>query len=384
MFKLERRYIASSLPVLPTVPMLGVIDSRKVLRLQAYPVALHMINLVAVELTDINDRSALSLDLPTKFKDSFCCTHARQPNMSPFISNGKSRSTQQVSSGGKAIAIIGSGCRFPGHANTPSKLWELLENPKDVSSPLPASRFHAAGFYHRDSAHHGHSNVKDLRGYFLSEEGVERKFDANFFGINNAEANVLDPQMRLLLEVTYEALENAGIKIESLQGTNTGCFVGLMSGEYESAMLKDPETIGTYHATGTARSFLSNRLSYFFDWHGPSMTIDTACSSSLVAVHQAVQLLRSGQSNVAIAAGSNMIMDSTNYISESKLQMLSPDGQSRMWDANGNGYARGEGVCTIIMKRLKDALADGDYIECIIRETGCNSDGRTNGITRYM
>ncbi|KAH7562977.1 hypothetical protein BM1_00024 [Bipolaris maydis] len=301
--------------------------------------------------------------------------------MSPFISNGKSRSTQQVSSGGKAIAIIGSGCRFPGHANTPSKLWELLENPKDVSSPLPASRFHAAGFYHRDSAHHGHSNVKDLRGYFLSEEGVERKFDANFFGINNAEANVLDPQMRLLLEVTYEALENAGIKIESLQGTNTGCFVGLMSGEYESAMLKDPETIGTYHATGTARSFLSNRLSYFFDWHGPSMTIDTACSSSLVAVHQAVQLLRSGQSNVAIAAGSNMIMDSTNYISESKLQMLSPDGQSRMWDANGNGYARGEGVCTIIMKRLKDALADGDYIECIIRETGCNSDGRTNGIT---
>ncbi|KAJ6284271.1 beta-ketoacyl synthase [Bipolaris maydis] len=119
-------------------------------------------------------------------------------------------------SGGKAIAIIGSGCRFLGHANTPSKLWELLENPKDVSSPLLALRFHAAGFYHRDSVYYGYSNVKDLRGYFLLEEGVERKFDANFFGINNAEANVLNPQMRLLLEVTYEALENAGIKIESL------------------------------------------------------------------------------------------------------------------------------------------------------------------------
>ncbi|KAE8852588.1 hypothetical protein PTNB73_10553 [Pyrenophora teres f. teres] len=302
--------------------------------------------------------------------------------MSPFIVNKESQLNEQVKTLGKAIAIIGSGCRFSGHADTPSKLWDLLENPRDVSSPLPASRFNAAGFYHNDGAHHGHTNVKDLRAYFLSGDGVERKFDANFFGINNAEANVLDPQMRLLLEVTYEALEGAGVTIESLQGTNTGCYVGLMSGEYESAMLKDPETIGTYHATGTARSFLSNRISYFFDWHGPSMTIDTACSSSLVAVHQAVLLLRSGQSRVAIAAGSNMIMDPTNYISESKLQMLSPTGQSRMWDADGNGYARGEGICTLVLKRLEDALADGDYIECVIRETGCNSDGRTSGITR--
>ncbi|KAL6702429.1 hypothetical protein ACN47E_001870 [Coniothyrium glycines] len=302
--------------------------------------------------------------------------------MSPFITNGKSQSSEQANTLDNAIAIIGSGCRFPGHAHTPSKLWELLATPRDVSSPLPTSRFNSAGFYHKDGAHHGHTNVKDLRGYFLAEEGVERKFDAKFFSINNAEANVLDPQMRLLLEVTYEALERAGVKIESLQGTDTGCYVGLMSGEYESAMLKDPETIGMYHATGTARSFMSNRLSYFFDWHGPSMTIDTACSSSLVAVHQAVNLLRSRQSKVAIAAGSNMIMDPTNYISESKLQMLSPDGQSRMWDANGNGYARGEGVCTLVLKRLEDALADGDYIECVIRETGCNSDGRTNGITR--
>ncbi|KAL7772833.1 hypothetical protein CFE70_002796 [Pyrenophora teres f. teres 0-1] len=301
--------------------------------------------------------------------------------MSPFIVNKESQLNEQVKTLGKAIAIIGSGCRFSGHADTPSKLWDLLENPRDVSSPLPASRFNAAGFYHNDGAHHGHTNVKDLRAYFLSGDGVERKFDANFFGINNAEANVLDPQMRLLLEVTYEALEGAGVTIESLQGTNTGCYVGLMSGEYESAMLKDPETIGTYHATGTARSFLSNRISYFFDWHGPSMTIDTACSSSLVAVHQAVLLLRSGQSRVAIAAGSNMIIDPTNYISESKLQMLSPTGQSRMWDADGNGYARGEGICTLVLKRLEDALADGDYIECVIRETGCNSDGRTSGIT---
>ncbi|KXS94018.1 hypothetical protein AC578_8117 [Pseudocercospora eumusae] len=283
---------------------------------------------------------------------------------------------------GEPIAIIGSGCRFPGCANTPQQLWELLEAPRDVSSALPASRFNAAGFYHRDGSHHGHANVKQLRGYFLSGEGVERRFDANFFGINAVEANVLDPQMRLLLEVTYEALDVAGLSLESLRGSDTGCYVGLMSGEYEQAMLRDPENIGTYHAVGTARSFMSNRLSYFFDWHGPSMTIDTACSSSLVAVHQAVQLLRSHQSRVAVAAGSNMIMDPTNYISESKLQMLSPDGESRMWDASANGYARGEGVCTIVMKRLEDAIADGDFVECVIRETGCNSDGRTQGITR--
>ncbi|KAH9875653.1 hypothetical protein IAQ61_003117 [Plenodomus lingam] len=282
------------------------------------------------------------------------------------------------------IAIIGSGCRFPGGANTPSKLWDLLYSPTDVSSPLPSSRFNAAGFYHKDGSYHGHANVKDFRGYFLSEQGVERHFDAGFFGINPAEANVLDPQMRLLLEVTYEALEVSGETMDRLQGSDTGCYVGLMAGEYEQAMLKDPETLGTYHVTGTARSLFSNRLSYFFDWHGPSMTIDTACSSSLVAVHQAVQLLRSGQSRIAIAAGTNMLMDPSLYIGETKLQLLSPDGRSRMWDASANGYARGEGVCSIVMKRLDDALADGDEIECVIRETGVNSDGRTKGITRSI
>ncbi|KAK7698706.1 putative Hybrid PKS-NRPS biosynthetic cluster [Diaporthe eres] len=220
-----------------------------------------------------------------------------------------------------------------------------------------------------------------MKSYFLTGDGVERKFDAGFFGVKPVEANVMDPQVRILLEATYEALENAGQTIESLQGSDTGCYVGLMLGEYEQAMMRDPESIGTYHLTGTSRGLMSNRLSYFFDWHGPSMTIDTACSSSLIAVHQAVQLLRTGQSRVAIAAGSNLLLDTNIYVSESNLQMLSPDGQSRMWSADANGYARGEGVATIIMKRLSDAVADGDDVLCVIRESGTNQDGKTPGLT---
>lgn len=279
------------------------------------------------------------------------------------------------------IAIVGSGCRFPGDTNTPSKLWQLLHDPKDLRIPVPSQRFDAAGFYHGSATHHGHSNVKDMKSYYLSKDPVERQFDAPFFGINAAEANVLDPQLRLLMETTYEALESAGLPMETLQGSDTGCYVGLMIGEYEQFMMRDPESIGQYHVMGTARSLMANRLSYFFDWHGPSMTIDTACSSSLVAIHQCVQLLRSRHSRVAIAAGSNMILDPITHITESKLSMLSPDGQSRMWDASANGYARGEGVATVVLKRLSDALADGDHIESIIRETGLNQDGKTRGIT---
>ncbi|KAI1506098.1 AMP-binding enzyme [Biscogniauxia marginata] len=280
-----------------------------------------------------------------------------------------------------AIAIIGSACRFAGDTDTISKLWSLLNNPMDVGIAAPKARFNHEGFYHKNAAYHDHSNTKDMRAYFLSENPVERWFDAKFFGINPAEAHVLDPQVRLLLETTYEALETAGQTMESLQGSDTGCFVGMMLGEYEQFMMRDPESIGMYHLIGTARNLISNRLSYFFDWRGPSMTIDTACSSSLVAVHQAVQLLRSRQSRVAIAAGSNLILDPITYVSESKLQMLSPNGESRMWDASANGYARGEGVATVVLKRLSDAIADGDDIECIIRETGINQDGKTRGIT---
>ncbi|ROW04822.1 hypothetical protein VMCG_04865 [Cytospora schulzeri] len=277
------------------------------------------------------------------------------------------------------IAVVGCGFRFPGNANTPSKLWELLRSPRDLLSPIPDDRFSTQGFYHPNDYYHGHCNVKE--SYLLSGEGVHRQFDAGFFGIMPVEANVMDPQMRLLLEVVYEALEAGGQTIESLRGSDTAVYAGLMMGDYEKLMQRDEDALGTYHVTGTARSLISNRLSYFFDWRGPSMTIDTACSSSLVAVHQAIQQLRSGQSRVAVATGANLILDPQYYVTESKLHMLSPENRSRMWDAGANGYARGEGIAAVILKTLRAAEADGDFIECVIRETGTSQDGRTKGIT---
>lgn len=273
------------------------------------------------------------------------------------------------------IAIIGEACRFPGNASSPSKLWELLSHPRDLSKKIPIERFNPDAFYHPDNSHHGTSNIRFA--YTLEED--HRLFDAQFFQTKPVEAHSIDPQQRVLLETVYEALESAGIGIERLQQSDTAVYVGVMNGDYNDLILKDIDSIPTYLSTGTARSILSNRVSYFFDWHGPSMTIDTACSSSLVAVHQAVETLRAGGSRVAVAAGTNLILMPENFIAESKLSMLSPNGRSRMWDVGADGYARGDGFAAVILKRLSDALADGDNIECIIRGSGVNQDGRTKG-----
>ncbi|TVY48035.1 Polyketide synthase-nonribosomal peptide synthetase [Lachnellula occidentalis] len=304
------------------------------------------------------------------------------------------------SSASEPVAIIGSACHFAGGVNSPSKLWDLLQNPRDVRSEIPDSRFSAKGFYHSNHAHHGHSNV--MHSYIVSLanrhiifllSGVEKvakeqqieedisAFDADFFSINLVETGAMDPQQRMLMETVYEAIEAAGMTIEGLKNSDTGVFVGAMSADYEAIQLRDIDAIPTYFATGTARSILSNRISYFFDWHGPCMTIDTACSSSLVAVDQAVKALRSGESRMAVACGSNLILGPESYIMESKLKMLSPDGLGRMWDKAANGYARGDGVATIVLKTLTAAIADGDHIDCVLRETGVNQDGATPGIT---
>ncbi|OOF97571.1 hypothetical protein ASPCADRAFT_129251 [Aspergillus carbonarius ITEM 5010] len=276
------------------------------------------------------------------------------------------------------IAIIGTGCRFPGGASSPSKLWDLLRNPRDVSKDLlSAGRFDQQGFYHPDHQFPGHTNVR--RSYLLEENVAD--FDARFFNLQVAEAAAMDPQQRILLETVYESLEAAGQTLEGLKGSDTGVYVGMMYGDYESQQYRDLQKIPLYHGTGVARSMVSNRISYFFDWHGPSLTVDTACSSSLVALHQAVQSLRSGEVTVAVAAGTNLLLGPEPYIYESNLKMLSPDGRSRMWGDDANGYARGDGVAAVVLKTLRQALADGDHVECIVRESGVNQDGRSPGIT---
>ena len=273
------------------------------------------------------------------------------------------------------IAIVGSGCRFAGDATLPSKLWDLLLHPRDVSKKIPQSRFNADGFFHKDGKHHGATNVS--HSYFLEDD--PRLFDSVFFNTAPREAEAIDPQQRLLMETVYESMENAGYPLEQLQGTQTSCYVGLMTADYTDTQARDPDFFSQYMATGTSRSLISNRLSYFFDWHGPSMTVDTACSSSLTAIHLASQNLRSGESRVACAAGANLLLGPDLFIGASSLQMIS--GKSQMWDANASGYARGEGIAAVFLKTLSNALADGDHIEAIIRETGVNSDGRTKGIT---
>ncbi|KAL7945270.1 hypothetical protein V8C42DRAFT_357727 [Trichoderma barbatum] len=275
------------------------------------------------------------------------------------------------------IAIVGSSCRFPGGATSPSKLWELLETPRDVVQEIPASRFNTNAFYNSDSQHHGSTNVK--HAYLLDED--PRAFDHEFFSINPKEAASMDPQQRMLLESVYEGVESAGYSMQQLRGSSTAVFVGCMSFDYQYTAIRGIDSLPQYNATGTAASILANRVSYFYDWRGPSVTIDTACSSSLVAVHQAVSALRNGEATMAVAAGSNLILGPESFVSETKLNMLSPNGRSFMWDADADGYTRGEGFCTIFLKTLTQAIADGDHIECIVRETGVNSDGKTPGIT---
>ncbi|KAF2794869.1 ketoacyl-synt-domain-containing protein [Melanomma pulvis-pyrius CBS 109.77] len=278
---------------------------------------------------------------------------------------------------GEPIAIVGSSCRFPGGASSPSKLWDLLKNPQDVVQEIPPSRFSTEGFYHPDGQHHGSSNVR--HAYLLDQD--PRVFDRDFFGINPKEAASMDPQQRILLETVYEGVESAGYSIQQLRGSETAVYVGVMSLDYQFVAMRGLDTLPQYHATGGSMAILANRVSYFYDWRGPSAAIDTACSSSLVAMHQAVHALRSGEATMAVAAGANLILGPEPFISESSLNMLSPNGRSYMWDSAADGYTRGEGFSAVILKTLSQALTDDDHIECIIREIGVNSDGRTPGIT---
>ncbi|ORY16811.1 hypothetical protein BCR34DRAFT_506815 [Clohesyomyces aquaticus] len=275
------------------------------------------------------------------------------------------------------IAIIGSACRLPGNASSSSKLWELLRNPVDLCKETPRDRFSWEGVYRPDGLH---NSTKTKSGYWL-EENI-RHFDPQFFNIPPAEAESLDPQHRLLLENVYEAMESAGLTLEGLQGGDTGVFVGLMGNEYFDNARYDLEAAsGQMLTTGTSRGMASNRVSYIFDLRGPSLTIDTACSSSMMAVHLAVASLRRNECKIAFACGTNLNLAPHDFISMTKMNMISGDGRSKMFNDTANGYGRGEGVAVVCLKRLDAAIEDGDYIECVIRETGTNQDGRTRGIT---
>ncbi len=273
------------------------------------------------------------------------------------------------------IAIIGIGCRFPG-AKTPEGFWDILRNGVDAITEVPFSRWDIDTFYHPQASTPGKMNTR--WSGFLEQVDL---FDPSFFGISPREAKHIDPQQRLLLEVSWEALENAGIVPESLAGSQTGVFIGISNADYHRLLYKDYSHIEAYSGVGTASSIASNRLSYVLNLRGPSIAIDTACSSSLVAVNLASLSLQSGDSNLCLVGGVNLILSPEPTITFSQAHMMAADGRCKTFDASADGYVRGEGCGVVVLKRLEDALRDGDNIQAIIRGTAVNQDGLTNGIT---
>ena len=276
------------------------------------------------------------------------------------------------------IAIIGIGCRFPGGANDPKSFWNLLQKGVDAITEIPQDRWNLKIFYDRDPKSSGTACTR--WGGFI--DNIDQ-FDAHFFGISPREANYMDPQQRLLLETTWEALEDAGQVPELLSGSNTSVFIGICTSDYYDIQLAIGESdhIDAYTNTGGSFSIAANRISYLFNFRGPSMAVDTACSSSLVAVHLACQSLWSGESSLSLVGGVNLILTPGVTIGFSKASMLSPDGRSKAFDSEANGYVRGEGAGVVVLKPLSKAILDGDPIYATIRSTAINEDGRSEGMT---
>jgi FkbH-like protein len=285
------------------------------------------------------------------------------------------KTTTHPSTIGEPIAIIGLGCRFPG-ANDPEAFWQLLRNGVDVISEVPKNRWDINSFYHPELETPGKMSTR--WGAFLDQVD---QFDPNFFGISPREAERMDPQQRILLEVAWEALENAGIVPSQLAGSETGVFIGISNNDYSRIQFENPTRIDAYAGTGNAFSIAANRLSYLLDLRGPSLSVDTACSSSLVAIHLACQSLQTGESNLALVGGVNLILTPELTITFSQAHMMAADGRCKTFDNSADGYVRGEGCGIVVLKRLSDALRDKDNILSLIKGSAVNQDGRSNGLT---
>lgn len=271
------------------------------------------------------------------------------------------------------IAVIGMSCRFPGDASEPSRLWDVLAAGKSAWSEVPEDRFNMKAFYHGKDPHNTTTNTPG--GHFLSTDVAA--FDCSFFEIKPTEAQAVDPQQRITLELAYEAFENAGLTLPQLWGSSTSVYVGQWSSDYSEVLARDPESQERYHTLGIGAAITSNRLSYFFNLRGPSFTVDTGCSASLVALHNAVQSLRSGESTMSLVGGVNILLDPQRFTYQSKLKMFSPDGRCFSFDDRANGYGRGEGCGCVVLKPLSAAIRDGDRIRAVIRNSALNQDGRT-------
>ncbi|EPY00901.1 type I polyketide synthase [Magnetospirillum fulvum] len=276
-----------------------------------------------------------------------------------------------------AIAVVGLGCRFPGGAD-PEQFWSLLAQGGDAVGEIPPDRWDVARFYDPDPEASGKMYARN--GGFIDDVAG---FDPAFFGITPREALAMDPQQRLLLELGWEALDDAAIDRARLAALRAGLFVGLSNYDYIQAHVHsgDPDRITAYSGSGVMFSTAAGRLSYFHDFHGPCLTIDTACSSSLVALHLAIQSLRRGEVDLALAGGVSLMLSPDSMIALCKVKALAADGRSRAFDAAANGYGRGEGGGLLVLKRLADAERDGDRVLAVLAGSAVNHDGRSNGLT---
>ena len=278
----------------------------------------------------------------------------------------------------QGIAIIGIGCRFPGGVNSAETFWKLLQEGRDAVCEVPADRWNVERFFDAEPGLVGKSVAK--RGGFI--DGIDQ-FDPQFFGISPREAPYIDPQQRLLLETAWEAIEDAGLVLDLDRGTDIGVFVGISHNDYQGLQhtATDRAGISAHTPTGSAHSIAANRISYCLNLTGPSMAMDTACSSALTAVHVACEHILAGRCKTAMAGGVTVMINPDGFIGFSQAGMLSPEGKCKAFDASADGFVRGEGAGMVLLKRLADAIADGDPIHAVIRGSSLNQDGHTNGIS---
>ena len=275
------------------------------------------------------------------------------------------------------IAVIGLSCRIPGPVDTPDAFWGLLANGTDAIEEIPSVRWDADAFYDPRPGTPGKTNSK--WGGFV--DNIDR-FDAAFFGISPKEAVGMDPQQRMLLEVSWEALENAGIRADLLNGSSTGVFVGMSTNDYGSLLaMSGDSALDAYSGSGVARSVAAGRLSYFLGLKGPNLAVDTACSSSAVALHLACQTLRQKECRLALAGGVNALLVPQVTITLAQAQMLAGDGRCKTFSQSADGFVRSEGCGMLVLKRLSDAQEDRDRILGVIRGSAINHDGRSSGLT---
>ena len=273
------------------------------------------------------------------------------------------------------IAVVGLATRLPGDMNTPEETWQALLEGRDAITDLPEGRW--SEFMEEPRLAERIKKARTRGGYLKDIKG----FDSEFFALSKTEADNVDPQQRMTLELTWEALEHARIPASSLRGESVGVYVGTSVMDYSYLAMSDPTVAHPYAITGTASSIVANRVSYFFDFHGPSVAVDTACSSSLVATHQAVQALRSGECDTALAGGVNALITPAVTLGFDEIgQVLAPDGRIKSFSSDADGYTRSEGGAMLVLKRVDDARRDGDQILAVIAGSAVNHDGRSNGL----